>query len=91
MQVDVGRLEVINDPNVAKGKIETYYLNLDPSASGGGLSGTEPREVFQWPGSVGHTTASIKFVKAPGNLAQPTGIRSSKIVCVCAAPVTVGP
>lgn len=94
--VDSGRLHVSKDPTTG-GTIETYYLNLDSDTTGGGLlqatgaPGLEPRRVFESPGQPGRLTDGLRFRRAPGSLSQPPGIRSSRIVCRCAAAVILPP
>lgn len=87
--LEVGRLEVV--AGVGGARTETWYLYLEATPSGGGFDGRSARFVFQAPGSSTRTNDKLGLVRAPGALTQPTGLRSSKIVCACAAPVVVGP
>lgn len=87
--LEVGRLGVVAGSGGAR--TETWYLYLEATPTGGGFDGRSARFVFQGPGSPGRTNDKLGLVQSPNPLSQPTGLRSSKIVCACAAPVIVGP
>ncbi len=87
--LEVGRLQVV--AGVGGARTETWFLYLDATSSGGGFDGRSPRYVFQAPGSTSRANDKLGLVQATSPLSQPTGLRSSKIVCACAAPVVVGP
>lgn len=87
--LEVGRLQVV--AGVGGARTETWFLYLDAMPSGGGFDGRSARFVFQAPGSPSRTNDKLGLVQSPSPLSQPTGLRSSKIVCACAAPVIVGP